>query len=172
MESPEYKSFTSQDGKKSDDNKKREFWINSRNSEYTKLYAGLDEAGNPKYHEVGVVEYVKSFLLKDLVNLANQLDEMDREDDFGRDDKFYELRESGYAKELKRIAPNISEEEIDEVIGLTRAGPNRAEDAGGSNFEKAISIMRKNMPWEQRDFVDEAYNVRKETGVGKSAYER
>ena len=172
MESPQYKKLTSPDGKKSDDNRKREFWIKRRNSKYKKIYTGLDKDQNPIYNEVGVVEYVKHYLLKDMVNLAKSLDRMDREHDFGRDSSFYELRGNRYEKELKRIAPNISDEEIAEVIELTRAGPNRAEDAGESNFERAISIMRKNMPWEQRDFVDEAYKIRERTGVGKSAYER
>ena len=59
-------------------------------------------------------------------------------------------QESGARKRLKMIAPNISQEDLDDVV-LNAKNMNKKKGA----MERAISIMRKNMPWEDRDFVDE-----------------
>ena len=58
-------------------------------------------------------------------------------------------RETGARKRLRKLAPDISQEDLDDVV---RNAKNMNSKSG--SMEKAISIMRKNMPWEDRDFVE------------------
>jgi hypothetical protein len=120
-------------------NQKRKFWLDRRRgSDGMGLYTSYD--GDT---QISVTEFVKSYLLRDLTRAAVILDDINkngwRVEDVSR-----------WVNKLYQIAPDISTRDAQQIVTLVKKGPTVKADAGESNFEQAITILRKNMPKEER----------------------
>lgn len=145
---------------------RRKQWLLARNKNYLEII----KDGSDAFVTVGVVEFVKHYMLRDLHIVAQTLNEIDTE--MPKVDKKAGDATESYKKQLKLLAPDLTDKQAEEVVRLVRLGAN----VGGLNFKTAISIVRRGMPRSQRDIIDEAETVEKEEAsrrreVTKEGYE-